>query len=57
MMTMTATRIPRLIDHLRKAILTRRIRYDGLVRPFGPGVHREVQLELNFKPRPNVQAR
>jgi hypothetical protein len=57
MITTPTARFPRLVDHFRKVLVTRRLRYDGLVRPFGPGVHREVQLELDFRPRPRAQVR
>jgi hypothetical protein len=51
MMTMTTTRLPRLVDHLRKVLSRPSLKYDGLVRPFGPGVTREVQLEFDFRPK------
>jgi hypothetical protein len=37
--------------------MPRALKYDGLVRPFGPGVHREIQLELDLRPRPRAQVR
>lgn len=57
MMIIPASQTLSFIDQIRRVIRPRALKYDGLVRPFGPGVHREIQLELDLRPRPRAQVR
>lgn len=57
LLLMITSRFPRLIDQIRKSMVARHLKYDGLIRPFGPGVHREVQLELDFRPQLRANTR